>query len=72
MGEKKNIDQAAAQDAVEDLQNKPFDGAKQALEVARFILAGDTAPTEEENLVADASQATSAPSSETVQNPAAE
>ena len=72
MGEKKSIDPAAAQDAVEDLQNKPFDRAKQAIEVARFILAGDAAPTDEQNLLAGAAQATSVPSSDTVQKPAAE
>ena len=68
----KNIDPAAAQDAVADLQNQPFSGARQAVEVARFILAGDTASTDERGLPDDASQATSAPSSDTVQNPAAE
>ena len=71
MGEK-NIDPASARDAVADLQNKPFDGAKQALEVARFILAGDAASAGDASLLASADQATSAPSSDTVQNPAAE
>ena len=71
LGEKE-IDPAAAQDAVADLQNQPFNGAKQAVDVARFILAGDTGSADEENLLANAPQATSAPSSDTVQNPAAE
>jgi hypothetical protein len=68
----KNIDPAAAQDAMADLQNQPFSGARQAVEVARFILAGDAASVDGDGLLDDASQATSAPSSETVQNPAAE
>jgi hypothetical protein len=71
LGEKKNIDPAAARDAVADLQNNPFDKAKQAIELARFILAGDPATTSEESLFA-AAQATSAPSPDTVQKPAAE
>ena len=72
MGEKSDIDPAAAQDAVADLQNHPFNGAKQAIEVARFILAGDTTTSDEAILVSGATQATSEPSSETVQKPAAE
>lgn len=72
MGEKNNIDPTAARDAVADLQNNPFDGAKQAIEVARFILAGDPATTTEESRLAGAAQATSAPSPDTVQKPAAE
>ena len=70
--EKKTIDPKAAQGAVADLQNNPFEAARQAVDVARFILAGETPSTNDESLVAGAAQATSAPSSETVQNPAAE
>ena len=72
MGEKKSTDPAAARDAVADLQNNPFDGAKQAIEVARFILAGDPASADEHGLLASAAQAINAPSPDTVQKPAAE
>jgi len=68
----KSIDPAAAQDAVADLQNQPFSGARQALEVARFILAGESTSADEAALLANTSQATSVPSSDTVQKPADE
>jgi len=48
----KSIDPAAAQDAVADLQNQPFSGARQALEVARFILAGESTSADEAALLA--------------------
>ena len=60
----------AAQDAAAaDLQATGFDAAKQVLDVARFILAGE--PTEEAP-VERAAQATREPSRATVQKPAAE
>ena len=67
-----NIDPAAAQDAVADLQNRPFSGARQALEVARFILAGETVSAADTDPPANRPQATSVPCSDTIQNPAAE
>jgi hypothetical protein len=65
--------QDAARDAVEDLQHEPFEGAKRAVEVARAILAGDAAGTDQEAPAAGAAlQATREPSSDTVQKPAGE
>lgn len=61
----------AAREAVADLQGNAFDGAKRALEVARFILAG-TEPQEGDALAEGADQATREPRSDTVQKPAAE
>jgi hypothetical protein len=72
LGDKSDFDRAAARDAVADLQNRPFSGARQAVEVARFILAGETAPASSADPPADPSQATRVPSSDTVQNPAGE
>jgi len=67
-----NIDGAAdpAGEALAELQHG-FDGAKQLVKEARILLAGD--PVESDGgAAAEAAQATRAPSSDTVQNPAAE
>jgi len=66
---KQKTDAPAPDDAVADLQEHGFEAAQQAVDVARFILAGE--PSEEE-LAAVAAQATLAPASDTVQKPAAE
>jgi len=68
----KDIDPPNAKDAIADLQNQPFSGARQAIEVARLILSGDRASACEAGVLTKGSQATSVPSSETVQNPADE
>lgn len=60
----------AARDAVADLQHDPFEGAKQLVEQARLILAGDQTNTGNDE--PPPAQATRAPSSDTVQNPAGE
>lgn len=69
---KRTIDADAERVAITELQNKPFEAAQQAVEVARFILAGEPAHPVADKLVIEPAQATREPSSETVQNPAAE
>ncbi len=62
---------AAAQGAVADLQDHGFGAAKQAVDVARFILSGEPDPASEA-LIEPPAQATFEPSSDTVQKPASE
>jgi hypothetical protein len=66
-----NANTRAPDDAAAQLQANGFDAAKQVVDVARFILTGEPSQAEE-GLVLRADQATRVPSSDTVQNPAAE
>jgi hypothetical protein len=67
------IDGAAdpSRDALANLQHG-FDGAKQLMKEAKILLAGDVPEGGGEAPATDAAQATRAPSSDTVQNPAGE
>ena len=70
MNAKSDGETDVGREAVADLEHG-FDGAKNLVKRARILLAGDVAAPDEAP-VTSAGQATLAPSSDTVQNPAAE